>query len=301
MKNSKTEKLLKALSPLSCAETRRLFSRILRNDLDQEQGDWGQEHLTLCDECLLLLTDMVENQVGSGALPIRQFPDNIPLPPMEAFFHQHNVKERVEQQTGARGTSQLQDFNLHALKTVDSMTSQADLRPEQIRRRLLNVGIILSVGVVGIIVTLLSIGAGFPTSEPAHLLTVFLLIGSLALTFASSLAFALTTWSAFVYQYVRVEKKKKAIRTLLDAVIDLGREPNFDRAVLNLLIEELCNTAVDATERSLLDQAAKFISALDLRDTKIGDKFADLLCDYLARREDVSRLLDEEESIPRAA
>ncbi|MBI3245996.1 MAG: hypothetical protein HYZ50_05775 [Deltaproteobacteria bacterium] len=162
-------------------------------------------------------------------------------------------------------------------------------------------GIILAVGMAGIIATLFLIGTGFSANEPARLLTVFLLVGSLALAFASSLAFALITWSAFVYQYVRAEKKGNATRALRDAVIDLGHEPTFDRAVLNLSIEELRNVTTDATERSLLDQVAKVISTSDLRDAKIGEKLADLLRTYLARREDVSRLLDEEENMPHAA
>jgi hypothetical protein len=301
MKNENTEKLLKALLPLSCTETRQLFPQLLRNGLDQGQEDWAREHLTLCDECLVLLTDTVETQVDSGALARQQVPDDISFPPMEAFFCQQNRKEPMGRQKESQETSKIEDFNLHALEAVDAMARQAEIHPEQIRRRLWTVGVILAVGVAGIIATLFSIVAGLPASEPVRLLAVFLLIGSLALTLASSVAWALITWSAFVYQYVRAEKKKTATRILLDAVIDLGHEPSFDRAVLNLLLEELRSTAADASERTLLDQALKIVLASDLRDSRVGEKLAVLLRSYLVRREDVSRLLDNKEDIPHAA
>ncbi len=296
MQNSDVQKFFKLLSPLSCPETRQLFPEFLQDETSSEQREQIQEHLVVCEECIFALTNAVEEQVDSGVIPMRKFPSELPLPTLEAFFSV-DVYSRKKQgaELEREEEAQLQDFQSSALEAIDHMAKRAAIHPDQIKQRLFKVGTIFAIGLIGTVVSLLAIGLGLPQSEPVRLLTVFVLVGCLMLTFAAGLAFMLITWSAFVYQYARAERGRENAGIVLGAAVALGQDQDFDREVVDLVIEKIQSASPNAA-RLTVAQAPMSVATSDLVVKGIGPRLSLLLYKHLARKKEVSRVVEEEEN-----
>ena len=221
--------------------------------------------------------------------------------PHEALVQSPGISDSGTDIDSGKDAEQLQDFGRSALETMERVEWRTDIRPEQIKRRLVNVGMILAIGIVGTVTTLVAIGTGLPKGEHIRLLTVFMLTGSLALTFASSLAVALVSWSAFVYQFVRAERRKNEARIIWDAAIALGRDPAFGRAVVNLVASVLRNASPESTGLPSPEQASGPDETLVVPSTQVGEKLSGLIHDHLLDKEEVFRLIDEEDKTQHAA
>lgn len=100
MPTNAIEKVLKALSPLSCKEVRQRFDALLREQLHGEEEEWIQEHLLVCDECLDAFTNKVGEKVDTGEIPLREWPSDLPLPPMELYASSSSLPAAAQEMLG---------------------------------------------------------------------------------------------------------------------------------------------------------------------------------------------------------
>jgi len=100
MPTNTIEKVLKALSPLSCKEVRQRFDALLREQLHGEEEEWVREHLLVCDKCLDAFTNKVGEKVDAGEIPLREWPNDLPLPDMELYTSSSSLPAATQEALG---------------------------------------------------------------------------------------------------------------------------------------------------------------------------------------------------------
>src|SRR5258708_10962112 len=109
----------------------------------------------------------------------------------------------------------------HVLSALDSTASAvADLKyatvviggknltPASVRTRIIKITSILTLGGLSAAFSLWAVWAGLPQSDGSRLLTIFFLLGSLALILSCFLGLLLTTWSGYVSAHIQAEQGK---------------------------------------------------------------------------------------------
>lgn len=80
MGNTTVEKVMKLLTPLSCDEVRERFDLLAQTEGElSEEGEWVQEHLLVCDDCLAAFTNTMKAQVEQGNLR-EAWVEKVPMP-----------------------------------------------------------------------------------------------------------------------------------------------------------------------------------------------------------------------------
>jgi hypothetical protein len=143
---------------------------------------------------------------------------------------------------------ELSNVTTPILEGAYRLAQRAKVNPREIKKRALGISLILLIGLVGTAVTLIAIAVGLPKTEPARLLTIFLMLGSVVMVLASGVAMVMLVWNAYVYQYIKsLEAKHEAIETtdqiheLAEAVRNMSQDVNLEREIVEIVIEEVCS------------------------------------------------------------
>lgn len=131
------------------------------------------------------------------------------------------------------------------------IANRADVRPRQIKRKLLRIAWVLVIGLVGVAISLALIGAQIPQSEKARITTVYALLVSVGLAVASCFAALLVLWTAYVYTHVRSLEAADSVadatelqQALLAAVIRTGRDERFVEEIRKAVTARTSNAEI---------------------------------------------------------
>lgn len=182
------------------------------------------------------------------------------------------------------------------LRDALQIAQQADVSPYQIKVKVVRILSVLAIGIVGAITTLVAVGTG--VSEPARLLTTFLMLGFVAVTLASVVALLVVLWSANVYQYIKALDARAREADVIDqvpamiqtAVTRVGREKSFQQEVASLIVVRLQEVA-----RAVVPQVnISAVSDLLSREPNFGQMVVFAFCKHLDSPEAVAALLEDD-------
>ncbi len=132
-------------------------------------------------------------------------------------------------------------LNTSFLEEAAAITKRADLRPGRVRHRLLRIGIVLGVSMAMVIVAFVLIATNTPQSEPARLVTTFLLAAGVIVVCASIVGMGIVLSTAAVYLYVQNLAATRENYELTDltaeivrAVTEIGVDPLFEKELAKI-------------------------------------------------------------------
>ena len=125
------------------------------------------------------------------------------------------------------------------------MTNWSNFNPMKFKQKIISVTIILVIGVIGSLATLIVIYLRLPKTEAAQLLTIFLLLSSIAIVAASLLGITILFWRAYLSQYIqRLDAEYDAeilsleVVTLAKAILDIVKKQYDPHTIYEDLLKD---------------------------------------------------------------
>jgi hypothetical protein len=180
-----------------------------------------------------------------------------------------------------------------ALDAAMRLVEVSDVRPGEIKRRLLSIIVVLVMGTAGVLGALVVIWAGLARSENARALVGFGLVAALAVVLTSLVGAVFMLWSAYVVQYVRsvgaqeegVESTEQA-RSLLATLNELRESETFRSEFATVLMACFAEAGAQVSaNRQVVNRV--------VGQRKVQLRLEEVIDAQLRKREDVAALLDD--------
>jgi hypothetical protein len=206
-----------------------------------------------------------------------------------------------------------QGFSKPMLEAAYRLVQKRSIGPLHLKKRLLIIAGVLSLGIAGIIGTLVIISTDGPQSNSARLLTIFIMLGSAALTLASVVALFVTIWGAYVYERIQrlaavseVIDASEQVHVLAHSAASLMHSTKFYKEVVNLIGTEFLEAFRLKQKHDInVEQVLEVLKILEKEiafSTTYQANFAQLCRSHLKHQaKEVAPLIEEaEEEVSRA-
>ncbi len=162
------------------------------------------------------------------------------------------------------------------LEAAERLLSFSEIHPEDIKRRAIRLSCILVFGCVVSIISLTAIANDWATNEQSKVLTMFFLLGGLAVTFTTLVGIATLLWSVIIYQHLEIldvkSKLDEEIHETWEQAVAMGKvtmglssEPDFSLKatllVAHSIEQEMKNGAMPIKNFNLSKEEVKEIAS----------------------------------------
>ena len=138
------------------------------------------------------------------------------------------------------------EMSTSLLDNARQMVNYSDFGLSNVKAKMKTIAVIFSIGIVGILVAITVIYFGLPKTEAAQILTVFLLLGSIAVVIVALIGDYLVTRGAYISEYIQrleaeYDAESLAAETCeLVAVLEaIAEDPTTARATYERLRNDL--------------------------------------------------------------